>query len=317
MPGSYGGMYARAQGLLLTPRPGGAQVTASVPWTPYPLMFEWPAISLFPRRVPVPPARVDVTQLLLRQGFAKLQPEEVAAPRRLARYRAAEQEAHQGGRGVWADATGLLWQAVAADDAEEVRARIAQGADVNARNADGLPLLLVAAQNGRTAALAALLEAGADPDVRVDGWTPLHAGLYTSTHCPTDMAALRNRLGPALSPKLAAMLESAAGPDGGAAAAVLLLVAAGADVPAADAETPLLDLHATRSAPLGAIRLLLARGARLPEELAPELAARAVQQDRPELLGRMLGRGVSPNARTRDGHTLLMSAVAMGRRRTG
>ena len=102
------------QGLLLTPRPGGTQVTASLPYAPYPLMFEWPAISLFPRRISIRPAHVDVTEARLRQGYAKLRSEDVQSDEWRARYRAAEQEARRGRRGVWADATGLLWQAVAA-----------------------------------------------------------------------------------------------------------------------------------------------------------------------------------------------------------
>ncbi|MGC9455634.1 MAG: ankyrin repeat domain-containing protein [Phycisphaerae bacterium] len=314
--GLYGGMHATPQGLLLVRRAGGTRAVASLPWRPYPLMFEWPAISLFPRRIPVPPAHVDVTEVLLKEGLVELLAGQVKDPDLLVRYRAAEEEARRDQRGIWADPTGLLWQAVAENSPHEVRARIAQGADVNVRNAEGVPVLHVAAGAGSTAALAVLLEAGADPDIATNGWTPLHAALYVSTYRPEDIQAVRRLLGPAISPKLADMLESAVGPEGGASAAVALLVGAGADVPAADSRRPLLDRLTVGQAPLGTIALLLDHGADLANELAAELTVRAVVEDRPGLLRHMLERGVDPDAHTRNGHTLLMYAVTMRRRQT-
>jgi uncharacterized protein len=62
---------------------------------------------------------------------------------------------------------GLLW-AADAGDVEAIRAAIADGADVDARDASGRTALLVAAQADRVDAFRALLDVGADVDLQDD-----------------------------------------------------------------------------------------------------------------------------------------------------
>lgn len=71
---------------------------------------------------------------------------------------------------------GDLLQAADAGTVAAVRAALAAGADVEARDAIGAtPLLVAAAANPDTAVLAALLDAGADVTaVDMNGWTALH-----------------------------------------------------------------------------------------------------------------------------------------------
>ena len=60
--------------------------------------------------------------------------------------------------------------------AEDVRACLRAGADLNVRDEYGGAPLHTAAEAGHATAIAALLDAGADPDARdEDGWTPLHS----------------------------------------------------------------------------------------------------------------------------------------------
>ncbi|MFJ6483792.1 HEAT repeat domain-containing protein [Streptomyces sp. NPDC091682] len=67
-----------------------------------------------------------------------------------------------------------LADAVAAGDAETVRALLGEGADPDAPGGDGLPVLCAAVAAYASAAAGALVEGGADPDrVLPDGTTPL------------------------------------------------------------------------------------------------------------------------------------------------
>jgi ankyrin repeat protein len=75
-------------------------------------------------------------------------------------------------------------------DAAQIRKLIAQGADVNARDKDGLTPLMRAAREGRTEIARALVEAGADMNVRdcaSAGWTPLMHAIHKNQN---DLARL-------------------------------------------------------------------------------------------------------------------------------
>lgn len=72
-----------------------------------------------------------------------------------------------------------LHEAAWAGDVEAVRARIAHGADLDARDPFGSTPLMIAATFGRPGVADALLVAGADPDLRnADGGTALHAAAF-------------------------------------------------------------------------------------------------------------------------------------------
>lgn len=69
-----------------------------------------------------------------------------------------------------------LTMAAANGDSAKVRELIAQKADVNARDQNGITPLMWAARSGQTEVIPALIDAGADVNARdcaVNGWTPL------------------------------------------------------------------------------------------------------------------------------------------------
>jgi ankyrin repeat protein len=68
-----------------------------------------------------------------------------------------------------------LLAAAARGDAKQIAALAGGGADVNARDADGRPALVLAARSRQLEAVGALLQAGADPSLGDrSGWTALH-----------------------------------------------------------------------------------------------------------------------------------------------
>jgi ankyrin repeat protein len=72
-----------------------------------------------------------------------------------------------------------LLQAVEAGDLSRVGALLAEGADREARNADGATALMVAAQAGRLDLVRALIDAGADVNATDDrGWGPLAKAIH-------------------------------------------------------------------------------------------------------------------------------------------
>jgi ankyrin repeat protein len=64
------------------------------------------------------------------------------------------------------DAAGVLGEALAKGQAEELKVCLARGVDANAVDDDGNPLLHAAVRSGRTSFVSALLAAGAKPDAR-------------------------------------------------------------------------------------------------------------------------------------------------------
>ncbi len=71
-------------------------------------------------------------------------------------------------------ATQDLWRLAETDDSEQLEHILARGADINARNGDGVTALVRAAYNGRLQMVRALIDHGADLNAtREDGFTPL------------------------------------------------------------------------------------------------------------------------------------------------
>ncbi len=60
-------------------------------------------------------------------------------------------------------------KAVEADDRKEIRDRYANGANVNAKNGDGLPALIIAAEHGNISLMQFLFELGVNLDGRAEG----------------------------------------------------------------------------------------------------------------------------------------------------
>jgi len=74
-----------------------------------------------------------------------------------------------------AEASRSLVDAAARGDAPRVAALLAAGADPDARDRDGRPVLVLAAGSGRVGAVRALLRGGSTPDAATaSGWTALH-----------------------------------------------------------------------------------------------------------------------------------------------
>jgi ankyrin repeat protein len=167
---------------------------------------------------------------------------------------------------AWAEAT--LADAAETGDLESARALIADGADVNARKADGTTALHWAAYRGDVALADALLAAGADPSAVNDyGSTPLLEAAVVG-----DVDLLRRLL------------------DAGAAV----------DTPGADGQTALMVI--ARTANLEAAELLIDRGAdvNIAESWGGQTALMwAVAQRQPEMTALLVAHGADVDARSR------------------
>ena len=67
-----------------------------------------------------------------------------------------------------------IWEAARNGSIEAVEQFLATGVDVNAKDEDGVPPLLVATANGRKEIVELLIREGADVNAKVNGVTPLH-----------------------------------------------------------------------------------------------------------------------------------------------
>ena len=149
-------------------------------------------------------------------------------------------------------------------DAGAVRALIAEGADVNAPQGDGMTALHWAARNRDAALVRDLLEAGA----KVGAGTRI--GRYTPLHLASDAGAgevVKILLGAGADPERAITVGGGARPlhfaaESGSVRAIAALLAAGADVNAAEeawGQTPL--IFAASRGRTEAVRALLEAGA--------------------------------------------------------
>ena len=165
-------------------------------------------------------------------------------------------------------------------DVAAVRALLAEGADVNAPQGDGMTALHWAAHNGDASLVGILLDAGADvgAGTRIGQYTPLHLAAQGGAGEVVEML-----LGAGADPLARTRGAGAAAPLHFAAASgsvptVEALVAAGADVNAAEeawGQTPL--IFAASKGRTGAVRALLAAGADpAVHTTVMDVAARAV-----------------------------------------
>lgn len=185
-----------------------------------------------------------------------------------------------------------LIAAAAQNDLAGVEKLLKDGADANARDALGNRPLLHAARLGATEMVRLLLEAGADPNFKGMGYTPLglaalngHPGVadwllqfgaFTTTRSDNGLTPLMNA---ALTNSVAVMriilrydadvdFENPAGrralsyaAEGGAEQAIELLLARGTDINAVDRKFNTALFWAALREQRGAVRLLLRRGA--------------------------------------------------------
>ena len=178
----------------------------------------------------------------------------------------------------WADSP--VADAAMRGDVAAVRALLAEGADVNAPQGDGMTALHWASHNGDASLVGILIDAGADvgAGTRIGQYTPLHLAAQGGAGEVVEML-----LGAGADPLARTRGAGAAAPLHFAAAsgnvrAVEALVAAGADVNAAEeawGQTPL--IFAASKGRTGAVRALLAAGADpAVHTTVMDVAARAV-----------------------------------------
>ena len=165
---------------------------------------------------------------------------------------------------VWGAPESPVADAAMRGDVAAVRALIAEGADVNAAQGDGMTALHWAASNRNSGLARVLLEAGADVGVgtRIGHYTPLHVAAQAGAGEVVEML-----LGAGANPELATRAGGGARPlhlaaASGNARAVAALVAAGADVNATEeswGQTPL--IFAASKGRTEVVRALLQAGA--------------------------------------------------------
>lgn len=175
-------------------------------------------------------------------------------------------------------------------DAEEVRRLLADGADVNARQGDGMTALHWAALNRDADLARMLLDAGAEvgASTRVGEHTPLHVAARAQAADVVDALLVAGADPDATTTKGVTPLHFAAEADG--ARSIELLVAAGANVDARESvwnQTPL--MFAAPKGRLGAVMALLEQGADfsvtarvvdIPERSAQDRQAQRARMER-------------------------------------
>lgn len=179
-----------------------------------------------------------------------------------------------------------LMRAAESGRAEEVKAQIAEGADVNAKPYHGMTALLLAAGEGHLEIVKLLLAAGADVNAVLV--TP-HAGAFTPL---TYGLRSRNK------------------------AVVLTLIDAGAEVNPQNFcfLTPLSSVS-MGSGDVEMIELLLAKGADINLKSCGGVTALmiAASDGSPEVVKMLIAKGADVNAKTDHGETALSMATEVGR----
>ena len=165
---------------------------------------------------------------------------------------------------VWGGADSPVADAAMRGDEAAVRALIAEGADVNAAQGDGMTALHWAASNRDPGLAGVLLTAGANVDAgtRIGHYTPLHVAAQAGAGEVVEIL-----LGAGAAPEAPITAGGGARPlhlagASGDVRAVAALVAAGADVDATEeswGQTPL--MFAASKGRTAAVRTLLAAGA--------------------------------------------------------
>ncbi|MFI5179121.1 MAG: ankyrin repeat domain-containing protein, partial [Vicinamibacterales bacterium] len=161
-------------------------------------------------------------------------------------------------------ATSAIADAAQRSDAAAVRTLIAQGADVNAAQGDGMTALHWSSLNGDVPMMNALFAAGAkaDPLTRIGSYTPLH--LASSRGHAAAVARLLDAGSNATAVTSTGVQPIHLAAQAGSADALKALIDHGADVNARDethGRTPL--VFAVSEDRVEAMKLLIAKGANL------------------------------------------------------
>lgn len=206
-----------------------------------------------------------------------------------------------------------LYAALAKRDLATAAAAVALGADINARDLAGTPLVALFAADAHRDALAWLITQGADLEaVDREGNTPLMAA---SAEGEAEAARLLLAAGVAMRPNAAGRTPLQLALWGKHHAAARVLISAGAPLDTRDPEfdaTTLLD--AVDAGDVRTVDLLLDKGADLNAVDRPGFNAlrKAAFTGQVALVERLLSRGAQVDARDKDGWTALMLASAAG-----
>ncbi len=200
-----------------------------------------------------------------------------------------------------------LLQALRAHDLAALRAALEAGADANARDTTGDPLICVAAERGETEIVGALLEHKAHIAARNSYQaTPLY--LAISFRHPDTAAFLINAGAPIEDEKYNPLHIAVHSKD---VETARLLLDRGANIHFAnDAAVR----TAAKAADLEMVRFLLERGAdpRGTSDSQENSLHEAAYRGSPELLELLLSRGIDVNAQQYTGKTALMIAASVG-----
>lgn len=207
-----------------------------------------------------------------------------------------------------------LHEAAQAGDVERTKALLDGGADINARDKDGMTPLCLAACHGRTLVSKLLLERGANVNTTCkEDHTPLHLAALNGHREIVDLL-IQHRAD--VNAKVAGASPLWMAASKGYAPIVKALLSAGADVNAQDnaGYTPLHE--AAAGGHRETVEILLAHGAQINARSANELGWTplhfAAFKGSRETVRLLLSRGADPNAKGNDGYTPKMVARRIG-----
>lgn len=317
-----GGAYPEP-GLLVRNSMEPKEVLLSIPYVPLMRICSL-RIRLFPIRIKVPPAHIDVIEYVLKAGMAKLDPKAIPDPTRHERYLKAEDSARTLGLGVWGSLGEQLLEAVAFGNTGEVERLLNVGASTDyvgqacpvQANAEppslhlrhpllgslwwarsyrhqGRTPLMVAARGWQREIARILLRHGADVNMPVRDAKRPSAPPIRALHCAAQVYCFDpdKRLG---------MLK--------------MLVEAGADVRAADADRRLIGITMFSTGQWDVIGYLHSTGASIevfdPKKHGPDLLACAAPMGKVSDMARLIEFGADVNGLSQFGYPLSMAARA-------